>query len=291
MSERMTTIAIFGNNWQQAHLSELGRFFKHLASMPVTVYVHNSFADYLEAEHLLLPNMMPVSSVPEDTGIVVSIGGDGTFLRAADWIGCRPIPIMGINTGHLGYLAGFSLARPEQVMDAILYSHYDETCRMRLEVAGDHIPEEFTPYALNEVSISKGDTTSMVSIRAYVDDRFIAEYLADGLIIATPTGSTAYNLSCGGPILQPTMQSFVLTPIAPHSLTLRPLIIDAASELHFEVRSRGEECHVGVDGRTFTIPSDGAIVKLTRAPHGLKVAQPFGSDFASVLRSKLAWGS
>lgn len=283
-------VAIFGNSCQDRHLTDLAQFLSELATLPVTVYVERIFAEYLKSKLILSPCMIPVSSVPEDTGIVISIGGDGTFLRAADWTGSLSIPVMGINTGHLGYLTGFTFNNPAQIIDAILHDRYELTERMLIEVRSNEIPDAFRPYALNEISVSKGDTTSMVSIRAYSNGKFIAEYLADGLITATPTGSTAYNLSCGGPILEPTMQSFILTPIAPHSLTLRPLVIDGSSELLLEVHSRGEKCHVGVDGRTFAISSDGAEIRITKAPYSIGVAQPTDSDFASILRSKLAWG-
>ncbi|MDE7179971.1 MAG: NAD(+)/NADH kinase [Muribaculaceae bacterium] len=283
-------IAVFGSNWQQRYFDSLKEFFARLTQMPVRVCVERAFGLYLRAHGFSLDDCDLVGAMPHDASMVISIGGDGTFLRAVDWIEAYPIPVMGINTGHLGYLAGFSLGKPEEV-EAALRGRYDESRRMVIEVKGDMIPTGFRPYALNEIAVAKGDTTSMVSIRAYVDGRFVADYLADGLIVSTPTGSTAYNLSCGGPILQPTMQSIILTPIAPHSLTLRPIVVAAESEITLEVSSRGESCHVGVDGRTVCIPSDGRTLRICRAPFSVTVAQPPATDFASTLRAKLGWAS
>lgn len=283
-------IAIFGNTRQQEYLPAVGQLLRTLEAEGFSIDVETEFGRYLD-EHGALPAGATLTRQPAESSVMaVSIGGDGTFLRAAEWIGARKIPVMGINTGHLGYLAGFSLDRKEEVI-AALHGKYEASERMLIEIKSDEMPAGFGKYALNEVSLSKGDTTSMVSIRARIDGRFIADYLADGLIVATPTGSTAYNLSCGGPILQPTMESLVLTPIAPHSLTLRPLVIGAGATLTLEVHSRGEQCHVGVDGRTFAVTSDGALITVRRADHSLKLAHPAGTDFASVLRGKLGWGA
>ena len=271
------------------YFDELRGFLSWLRSRDIDIFVEKNFARYLEENDCGLDSSEIVENVPEDVDIVASIGGDGTFLHASDWVGGKQIPIMGINTGHLGYLTGYSFAdfsKIEQAFDG----EYEVSSRMTIEVHSDFLPEGFSPYALNEVSISKGDTTSMVEIHALIDGRYLADYLADGLVISTPTGSTAYNLSCGGPIVEPTLDSFVLSPIAPHSLTLRPLVVGPGSKLSFEVKSRGSQCHIGVDGRTFVVPADGTLIQVSIAPYRVKVVQPPATDFASVLRSKLLWG-
>ena len=282
-------IGIYGNNYQEAHRDELSRFIGRLRADGFTAAVHADFADYLSANGIEVADSERVEALPADARMVVSIGGDGTFLQAADWVGSMQTPIMGINTGHLGYLTGFSFRDTTSIF-AALRGSYELSSRMALRVISDFVPEGFSPYGLNEISISKGDTTSMVQIRASIDGRFMADYQADGLVIATPTGSTAYNLSCGGPIMQPTLDSIVLSPIAPHSLTQRPLVVAAGSALSFDVRSRGAECHIGVDGRTFSVPASGTSLRVTAAPHRVNVVQPAGTDFAAVLRNKLGWG-
>lgn len=282
-------VGIFGNPYQATHLDELRGFLSWLAMRQYEVCVEAKFANYLITNGFDLKDCEKVASLPADTDIVASIGGDGTFLRASDWVGCLETPVMGINTGHLGYLAAYSFSDFQNI-EAALEGNYMLSSRMTIEVESDCLPEGFSPVALNEVSISKGDTTSMVEIRASIDGRYIADYLADGLLVSTPTGSTAYNLSCGGPIIEPTFDSFVLSPIAPHSLTLRPLVVGPASLLEFQVTSRGSECHIGVDGRTFAIPSEGSAIRVRKAEHRVNVVQPLGSDFVGRLRSKLGWG-
>lgn len=282
-------IGIFGNRYQESHLDELGVFISLLRERGDRLYVDRNFAEYLCSNSIKIEPSETADTLPADTEIVVSIGGDGTFLKTAAWVGSLEIPVMGINTGHLGYLTGFSFSNPKHIYDA-LEGRCEISPRMLLKLSSPHIPEDFSPFALNEISISKGDTTSMVEIKAAIDGRYLADYLADGLVVSTPTGSTAYNLSCGGPIMQPTLESLVLSPIAPHSLTLRPLVVSSRSKLQFEVRSRGAESHIGVDGRTFAVPADGEVLIISEAPYKVKVVQPAGNDFAAVLRSKLGWG-
>lgn len=285
----MRRIAVFGNDRQDESLADLERFLISLGKEDLWICIEEEFASYLSARGLNVSGFSRVSEFPSGIDLVLSAGGDGTFLRAASWVGARQTPVMGINTGHLGYLAGFSLADQEEAMSAVK-GNCDVSPRITLQVESCWLPEGFGLFALNEISIAKGDTTSMVSIHAYVDGHYLAEYQADGLVVSTPTGSTAYNMSCGGPILQPVVECFVLSPIAPHSLTLRPLVIAADSELRLVVSSRGEECHVGMDGRTFTVPSDGSELIIRKSPFLVNVVQPAGSDFAEVLRKKLRWG-
>lgn len=282
-------IAIFGNRYQATHLGELRGFLSWLHHNGHEFFIERNFAGYLADNDCQLAANQIVDSLSDDADMVASIGGDGTFLHASDWVGKRQIPIMGINTGHLGYLTGYSFADFSKI-EMAFGGEFDLSSRMTIEVSSPYLPEGFSPVALNEVSVSKGDTTSMVEIHAMIDGKYLADYLADGLVISTPTGSTAYNLSCGGPIVEPTLDSFILSPIAPHSLTLRPLVVGPESHLSFEIKSRGSQCNVGVDGRTFVIPADGTLIKVSKAPYRVKVVQPPLTDFASVLRSKLRWG-
>lgn len=282
-------LGIYGNNCQAAHLDELRGFLSWLRSDGPDFVIHGDFAAYLRCHGIEGDVREAVTALPSDVSMVISVGGDGTFLHAADWVGPLEIPIMGINTGHLGYLTAFSFSDIHSIREAI-EGHYEISSRMTIEIVSPYLPADFSPVALNEVSIAKGDTTSMVDIRADIDGKYLAEYMADGLIIATPTGSTAYNLSCGGPILQPTLDSMILSPIAPHSLTLRPLVVDSASELTFQVSSRGDECHIGVDGRTFSVPGHGAALTVKQGAYRVNVVQPLHTDFARILRNKLNWG-
>ena len=280
---------VFGNKYQATHLDELRGFLSWLRHNRHTVLIERNFADYLLDNGFELNSSEIVGDLPVEADMVASIGGDGTFLHASDWVGPRQTPIMGINTGHLGYLTGYSFADFSKI-EMAFKGEYDVSSRMTIEVKSEFLPDGFSPVALNEVSVSKGDTTSMVEIHAMIDGKYLADYLADGLVISTPTGSTAYNLSCGGPIVEPTIDSFVLSPIAPHSLTLRPLVVGPESQLSFVIKSRGSQCIIGVDGRTFSIPADGTLIKVSKASYRVRVIQPSSTDFASVLRSKLGWG-
>lgn len=282
-------IALFGNNYQAMHLEEVREFIADLRSKQIAVAIHEEFAEYLLSHDIKINRGEICRDIPDDASMAASIGGDGTFLRTAEWVGMREIPIMGINTGHLGYLTGFSFDDPRKIEEA-LAGKYDISRRITLKVSSDFIPSDQYPYALNEVSVAKGDTASMVTVKATINGLFLTDYQSDGLIVSTPTGSTAYNLSCGGPILEPTLDAIVLSPIAPHSLTLRPLVVDSRSELCLELYSRGEECHVSIDGRTFKVPSNGSEIKITKSPFHVKVVQPCSTGFPDVLRNKLNWG-
>lgn len=281
-------IALYGNSKQGDNLAKLGRLFDMIEERGKEIVVYHRFADYLTEQQLWRPSMKSARVLPPEVTMLISLGGDGTFLRTAAWAKGREIPVMGINTGHLGYLAGFTLSRFDEIERA-LDGAYDISPRITLQVKSTELPEDFDTYALNEISVVKGDTTSMVDIQAYLNGTYLANYLADGVVVSTPTGSTAYNLSCGGPILQPGIGDMVITPIAPHSLTLRPLVLGEDSILRLEVSTRGSECHIGVDGKTFAVPN-GTVLIITKSQRRVFVAQPKGTDFIGVLRDKLRWG-
>ncbi len=171
--------------------------------------------------------------LPIGTDLVISIGGDGTFLRTAAWVGDREIPILGVNTGHLGYLAGVSLDELLVNVDKYISTSMATESRTLIEVVSNEV--RGSRYALNEVTIAKEDTASIISAMTKIDGRELADYRADGLIVATPTGSTAYNLSVGGPIIEPSAPVFVLSPIAAHSLSMRPMVVNDRSQIEVHV--------------------------------------------------------
>lgn len=283
-------IAICGNQYQDNHLHELTAFFNALRSLDIPFGVAPEFGAWLRSHGLDLSGVSEIPVCTSGLDLVLSFGGDGTFLHTASWVGASGVPVMGINTGHLGYLASFGFERPEQIRLA-LRGEYEISERMLLNVSGPDLPSGFNCNALNEIALLKGDTASMVDVGVWVGERHLAHYLGDGLLVSTPTGSTAYNLSCGGPILEPTLEAMILTPVAPHSLTLRPLVLGADRELLLEVESRGPECLVSVDGRTFAVPPEGTRLTVARAPYRLRVAQPPATAFGAVLRRKLNWNA
>ena len=198
--------------------------------------------------------------------------------------------------GHLGFLASYSLDETDELIKAILNPVVTVEPRMLLHIECAGMPDDFWPYALNEVAFMKSYTSSMLNVRTWIDGHYLTDYLADGLIVATPTGSTAYNLSVGGPILDPTLRAMVLSPIAPHSLTMRPLVVRGDSEISAAVFSKANNYRVSIDGRQFTMSccTQGKTcdpqVKITRADVVVNIMRRPDSHFSEILRNKLLWG-
>ena len=287
----MKKIAIFGSRHQDKYLGLLKEFFEALVAGGFQIDVAERFYTYLIREGVCLPESVKMTSgFPEGTECVISIGGDGTFLRAAQWTGEREIPILGINTGHLGFLASYSLEEMTELIDVVAGDKGIIERRSVLEISYSAMPEDFWPYAINEVAVQRGETGSLVTVHAEIDGGFLADYLADGLVVATPTGSTAYNLSAGGPILMPTLGCAVISPIAPHSLTMRPLVVGEDSVIRLTTSSRAEYSRVSLDGRYFMMACDRDELTIRRAPFSVLVLRRPDASFARLLRNKLLWG-
>lgn len=223
-------------------------------------------------------------SIPDDMSLVLSIGGDGTFLRTAAWTGATGVPILGINTGTLGYLSALSAAESVALADDILAGNYSTQPRALIAVEGAELFG--APYALNEVVFGKDDYTSIINVETEINGSRLADYRADGLIVSTPTGSTAYNLSVGGPIVQPDAPVWVIAPIAAHSLGMRPLVVSDNCTLTLTPRGRSKRFRVSIDGRTSLLPM-GTTIVLRRAPFVINIVQSQCSRFPDVLHNKL----
>lgn len=241
-------------------------------------------------EHLRL--FLPQSAFPVkpfepiDADIALSIGGDGTFLRTAQWAAPFGVPILGVNAGNLGYLADFT---PETFLSSRLNDVAIEP-RMMLKVeCSAKLPDDFIPYAVNEVALLRKDIASMISVHARLNDNELTTYRGDGLIVSTPTGSTGYNMSVGGPIIEPTAPVMVISPVAPHALTMRPLVVDASSEIYMTADSRADGCLLSLDSRVLPVPIDSRVT-VSKADFPLRVVHRRGYGFVSTLRSKLLWG-
>ena len=282
-------VAVIGSTWQEGHLGEISSLLSYLAGRGFSIDVEERFAAYLRTNGIPLEGMNTVRELPVSTDAVISIGGDGTFLHAAQWAGASETPILGINTGHLGFLASYTAGESRQLADLLAGGEARMERRSLLRLESDSLPEGFWPYALNEVAVLKEETSSMINIEAYIDGFSLADYLADGLIISTPTGSTAYNLSAGGPILEPTLECVCLSPIAPHTLTLRPLVVSGDADIRLRVTSRAKDFRVSLDGRSFVVPC-GSELRIRKALFSTVVVRRPEDDFASILRGKLLWG-
>lgn len=234
-------------------------------------------------------DVKPVESPSDTTDIIISIGGDGAFLHAVSWEGKGKIPIAGLNGGHLGYLTGWTLKEIDNFAQAIIEGNYKIEERSLIEVESESLVPDFWPYALNEASILKESSATMISVKAEKDGMRLTEYDADGLIVSTPTGSTGYNLSVGGPILEPELQAWVVSPVAAHSLNMRPLVISDTSVLKLSASSRTENVMLSLDGRTLVIPCSEPVY-LRKAPFKMKVIRKKDATFLATLREKLYWG-
>lgn len=221
--------------------------------------------------------------------LVLCLGGDGTFLDVAGKVGSKEIPILGINIGHLGFLANYSPEDAEHLLEDIYNGDYKVTNHSVLQVSSPELTLEGYPFALNEVAILKHDMSSMINIKTSIDGEYLTTYMADGLIVGTPTGSTAYQLSVGGPIVVPTLNTISLTPVAPHSLNMRPVVVSGESEIKLEITTRSNSFLVSLDGRSQSY-HDGVHLTIKRAPYVIKVVTPSEQTFFSTLRRKLMWG-
>ncbi|MGB2087359.1 MAG: NAD kinase [Psychroflexus salarius] len=220
-----------------------------------------------------------------------SIGGDGTILSAASFVKDLEIPIIGINTGRLGFLATIHDDEIKSSIQEILDGNFKLSKRSLLEVETSTRDQSLKPFnfALNEVAISRKDTTSMITIEVWLNDEYLNAYWSDGIIISTPTGSTGYSLSCGGPIISPQTQSFVITPIAPHNLNARPLLIPDNTEITLKVSGREERYLISLDSRIETFSKDVSI-KLKKADFKIGLVTQNSDSFIATLRKKLLWG-
>jgi NAD+ kinase len=220
-----------------------------------------------------------------------TVGGDGTILRAATFIRNSKIPIVGINTGRLGFLSTVKKEEISSTIELLLKKEYLITKRTLLSVSTSPPSEDLGDlnFALNEVSVSRKNTASMITIETYLDDEYLTSYWADGLIIATPTGSTGYSLSCGGPIITPQAKSFALTPIAPHNLNARPLVVPDDTNIKFTVTGREDKFFLSLDSRIVTIKR-GAKITVEKSNFSIKMVQINQQTFIKTLREKLLWG-
>ena len=230
-------------------------------------------------------NFNRIKKLTKEYDYLVSIGGDGTILRSANEIGKLSIPIIGLNKGRLGFLANSPVEIFDSIIEKIKASKFKISQRSIIQVKF----EGNIKNALNEISVSRKNTTSLITIDAKLDNQYLNTYWADGLIISTPTGSTGYSLSCGGPIIMPDSKNFVLTPIAPHNLNARPLVISDEKEIEISINGRESEYFVSADSKIFSVSIDSKIY-ISKAPYFLKIVEFENDSYLNTLREKLMWG-
>lgn len=284
-------IGIFGSKHQSEKQSVIRRVFTRLHELSFEIYVEAGFAAFLKTAFDFEPQVAGLINNREaDLDLIISMGGDGTFLRTAAWVSRQNIPIVGINTGRLGFLADVGNEDIEETIEELADQKFriEERTLLKLETEGN--PYHQYNCALNEIAVLKRDTSSMITIHTALNNEFLTDYQADGLIIATPTGSTAYSMSVNGPIIFPQDNSLVLSPVAPHSLNVRPLVIPDDFVINLEVESRNRTFLISLDGRSEIFPA-GTVLRISKADFTTKVIKRYNHTFYETLRQKLMWGA
>lgn len=287
-------VAIYGQYYQNSTEPIIRDIFLFFNEKAVEMVIEEQFLKLLYEKELIRKSYRTFASheeLDDSFELLISIGGDGTILRAAALVRDSGVPILGVNAGRLGFLASVQKDNIAEFLQYVVDRNYTISERSVLEVSSEPFNEGLADinFALNEVSVSRKDTTSMITIETWLNGEFLNSYWADGLILATPTGSTGYSLSCGGPILTPETQSFVITPIAPHNLNARPLVIPDDVEVRLRVSGREEQYLVSLDSRITTVTNE-SLLTVRKAAFTIRMAEIPGETFLKTLRKKLLWG-
>lgn len=285
-------IAIYGKHIEKEYTIALGGLFAQLEKYNAEIWVYMPLLKYLKANPHFNINNIKTYTKPEEikgkANYMISLGGDGTFLDSVAFVQESNIPIMGVNFGRLGFLANISIPEMNNAIDLLFAGKYNVEKRSMLEVVSETNFFQSFPYGLNDFTIQKSGT-AMLSINTYIDNEYLSTYWADGLIISTPTGSTAYSLSVGGPIVSPNVSTLILSAIAPHHLTVRPLVIPDTSTLKLEAAGRDGKVLLSLDSRSI-VSSSPLTLQIKKAPFFANVICLNGATFYRTLREKMLWG-
>ena len=287
-------IAIFGQYYQNNTHSIVEKVVAFLQEKNIEICFYAPFYDKLLENNVNISDFKKFNShecLKDDFNFLISIGGDGTILRAATFVRDSNIPIIGINAGRLGFLATVQEENIEKLLNRVLVNDFSISKRtlVSLNAHPDNKDLEDINFALNEITVSRKDTTSMITIETYANNEYLNSYWADGLIISTPTGSTGYSLSCGGPVIMPTANCLIITPIAPHNLTARPLVIPDDLEITLKIKGREEQYLVSLDSRITSVSNETTLTVKKTNFHILIVEFP-EEGFLRTIRKKLLWG-
>ena len=287
-------VAIYGQYYQNSTEPIIRDIFVFFNQNKVELFIEANFLEMLYEKKIVQKEYKTFSShteLDQSFDMLVSIGGDGTILRAATLVRDSGVPILGINAGRLGFLATVQKENIHEFLQIVIDKKYTLSKRTLLSLTCDPPNEALQDinFAMNEVSVSRKDTTSMITIDTYLNGEILNSYWADGLIISTPTGSTGYSLSCGGPILTPDVKSLVITPIAPHNLNARPLVIPDETEIKLKVSGREENYLVSLDSRITSVGNE-SILTIKKTPFQINMVEIPDETFLKTLRTKLLWG-
>jgi NAD+ kinase len=287
------TIAVYGKSADKKNLNHFISLFQKLDSLSINILIYEGLHNILEeiCSSELIPNQLfsKNEDIHNSANFLISIGGDGTFLDTIDLVKDSEIPILGINTGRLGFLSNTSTSEIDIAIDNLVSQKFALEKRSLLELVHEESIFKDQNFALNEISVLKKDTSSMIIVHVDLDGTHLNSYWTDGLIISTATGSTAYSLSCGGPILMPGSGNFVITPIAPHNLNVRPIVINDDSVLTLSVEGRTDSNLISLDSRSRKINNNEKII-IRKAKHSICLVQLNNDNFIHSLRNKLNWG-
>ena len=288
------TIAIYGQTFQEDARALYQDVFLFMKKHNLSLCFEKNFLELLYQNKILKNNYPTFTSyqdfnIPAD--VLLSFGGDGTILRAVTYVQDKNIPILGINIGRLGFLAKIQKDKVLKYLELLVQKDYILSKRALLCLSTNpNLPQiQALSFAMNEISIARKNSTSMITVETHLNNEFLTSYWADGLIIATPTGSTGYSLSCGGPILTPEVNSLVITPIAPHNLNARPLVVQDNLTIKLKISGREEDYLVSLDSRIHTIHKDTELI-ITKCPFTIQMIEFKSESFLKTIRTKLLWG-
>lgn len=286
-------VVVYSTFLKEKDIPYVQTFFDVLHQAGINAYVFEPYLEQLKDKIDFLGNVGKFTGYVDFSvkkmDYVITLGGDGTILNAATEVRDSGVPILGINLGRLGFLADIEKAKIKEAIDLLQRGMYNVEDRSMLQIESDLPLFGDIPFALNDLTILKRDTSSMITIHTYIDGAYLNSYWADGIIIATPTGSTGYSLSCGGPIIFPNSGNFVITPVAPHNLNIRPIVISDSSIISFEVEGRAENFLCTLDSR-FEMISSSTQLAVRKCDYPMKLVQLNDSSFMNTIRNKLAWG-
>jgi NAD+ kinase len=286
-------VAVFGRTFPTYARENIATMFSKFQMLNVDVWVFEPLFEFLQKKTGLRPRVAGLytshEDLPGEVDFLFSLGGDGTFLETVNLVRDSGIPVLGVNIGRLGFLSYISQENMAESLESVFSGKYDIEERMLIKVEVPGMELDSMAVALNEVRIYK-NSGKLITIHVKVNEEFLSAYWADGLLLSTPTGSTAYNLSVGGPIVVPESNSFVLSPIAPHNLTVRPLVLPDSAVLQLSVDTRDPQFQLAIDSRTIDLDVD-SVVKVRKADYALKMIRIENISFYSTLRNKLMWGA
>lgn len=284
-------IGVHGKEFTRQSAKSIERIFQVLLAHGADICVSEKFSKHLRTAFFRTLKYRTYKAGDNLKGLrfFLSLGGDGTLLETITHIGKNPIPILGVNTGRLGFLATIGPDETEQAVERLIEGEFTTDDRTLIRLVSNRDLFHGLNFALNDFTLMKKDTSSMITVHTYIDGEFLNSYWSDGIIVSTPTGSTGYSLSCGGPLVFPRSDNFVITPVSPHNLTVRPIVVSDSSQITFEVEGRSKKYLVSLDSRFATV-DDKVKLKIVREKFKIKLIQLEGHNYFKTLRQKLNWG-